>query len=95
VQTTWHQVWQRKFGDIKIREHKAVDGKDKVRSELRRLLRRTVTSNAVDRRRIKVLRQLYRDSLRRERSFYWADRSKPATFPDEWLTNISDGATQK
>jgi hypothetical protein len=51
-----------------------LDGKDKVRSELRRLLRRIVTPNAVDRRRIKVLRELYRDSLRRERSSKFASR---------------------
>jgi hypothetical protein len=88
-------VWKKDYGEIKIREHKSVDGKDKVRSELRRLLRRTVTTNAVDRKYIKELRQMYRDSLRRERTYYWSDRIKPCHFPELWITNISDGATQR
>jgi hypothetical protein len=57
VQALWQQVWKSEFVEIKIREHKVVDGKDKVRSDLRRLLRRTVTPNAVGRVRIKELRQ--------------------------------------
>ena len=68
AQTLWSNVWRDEFDEIKIREHKAVDGKDKIRAELRRLLRRTVTKNATARAHIKELRQQYRASLRRERS---------------------------
>jgi hypothetical protein len=32
VHILWQQVWKSEFGEIKTREHKAVDGKDKVRS---------------------------------------------------------------
>ena len=95
LQSLWSKVWHDEFDEIKIREHKAVDGKDKIRAELRRLLRRTVTKNATDRAHIKELRQQYRASLRRERSEYWGARLQPGKFPEEWMTNISDGATQK
>ena len=59
------------------------------------LLRRTVTKNATARAHIKELRQQYRASLRRERSEYWGARLNPGKYPEEWMTNISDGATQK
>jgi hypothetical protein len=33
--------------------------------------------------------------MREERMFYWRDRLKPAMFPEDWLTLITDGAAQK
>ena len=62
--------------------------------EFRRLLRRTVTRNKTARDLIKQLRQLYRDSLRRERTFYWCARLLPARYPNLHATYIQDGATQ-
>ena len=43
---------------------------------------------------IKQLRSLYRDSLRRERTFYWEARLRPAKYPLLYATYIQDGATQ-
>ena len=94
AQTLWREIWKNEFGEIKIREHKQVDGKDRKRAELRRLLRRTVTRNKTARDLIKQLRQLYRDSLRRERTFYWCARLLPARYPNLHATYIQDGATQ-
>ena len=47
-----------------------------------------------DRDLIKQLRLLYRDSLRRERTFYWIARLQPARYPLLYMTYIADGATQ-
>ena len=38
-QTLWRNVWQHHFPKLRRRVHRAVDSKDKVRAELRRLLR--------------------------------------------------------
>lgn len=43
---------------------------------------------------IKELRALYRDTLRRERTFYWVARIKPLQYPLMYVTWITDGATQ-
>ena len=91
---TWKRVWELHFTDLKIREQKAVSGKHRKRSELRRLLRRTVTANATDRAYIKHVRHEYRHSARRERCFYWESRLAPPKYPEVYMTNISDGATQ-
>lgn len=93
-QLTWKNIWVSEFREIRIREHKSVDGKDRKRAELRRLLRRTVTTDKTTRDLIKALRQMYRDSLRRERTFYWEARLFPARYPLLYTTYIQDGATQ-
>ena len=92
--TLWKKVWELHFADLKVREQKAVSGKHRKRSELRRLLRRTVTANATDRAYLKHVRHEYRHSGRRERSFYWEARLAPPKYPELYMTNISDGATQ-
>jgi hypothetical protein len=38
TQPEWKRVWRECFKLIKIRKHRQVDSKDKVRAELRRLL---------------------------------------------------------
>ena len=93
-QGLWRGTWKGHFSDLKIREHKAVSGKNRKRAELRRLMRRTVTQNAADRALIKVVRTEFRHSCRRERGFYWEERVKPAKLPESYMTQISDGATQ-
>ena len=92
--TLWKDVWSGHFGDVKIRKHRKVDGKDRKRAFLRYLLRRKVTRNRRDRELIKQLRSIYRDSLRRERTFYWVAKLQPSKFPNLYATYISDGATQ-
>ena len=92
--TLWKSIWHGEFGDVKIRKHKRVSGKDRKRAFLRYLLRRKVTRNKADRDLYKTLRGLYRDSCRRERTFYWVARLKPAQYPLLYMTQISDGATQ-
>ena len=67
----WKKVWKGHFGDVKIRKHRRVDGKDRKRAFLRYLLRRKVTRSRRDRLLIKELRSIYRDTCRRERTFYW------------------------
>ena len=47
--TTWRTIWHGEFGDVKIRKHKRVSGKDRKRAFLRYLLRRKVTQNKTDR----------------------------------------------
>lgn len=47
-----------------------------------------------DRDLIKELRLLYRDSTRRERTFYWQARLQPPRYPNMYMTCITDGATQ-
>lgn len=94
LQDLWHNIWKGRFSDIRIREHKAVDGKDRKRAELRRLLRRTVTLDKGARDILKNLMSLYRDSLRRERTFYWQARLRPSKYPLLYMTYIQDGATQ-
>ena len=91
----WRGVWKGHFSDVKIREIKAVSGKNVKRAELRRLLRRTVTPARAERDTIKCVRQLFRDSLRRERGFYWEIRLLPGRYPEGYTTAITDGATQK
>ena len=93
-QKQWRAIWKGEFSDLRIREHKAVDGKDRKRAELRRLLRRTVTRCKATRDIIKELRALYRDSLRRERTYYWHARLLPPKYPLLYMTYIQDGATQ-
>ena len=93
-QGLWRGTWKGHFSDLKIREHKAVSGKNRKRAELRRLMRRTVTQNAADRALIKVVRTEFWHSCRRERGFYWEERVKPAKLPESYMTQISDGATQ-
>ena len=66
--TLWKDVWQHQFGDVKIRKHRRVDGKDRKRAFLRYLLRRKVTWNKVDGDLLKVLRGAYRDPCPRERT---------------------------
>ena len=92
--TYWRTIWHGEFGDVKIRKHKRVSGKDRKRAFLRYLLRRKVTRNKSDRDLYKTLRGIYRDSCRRERTFYWVARLKPAQYPNLYMTQISDGATQ-
>ena len=41
------------------------------------------------------MRQLFRDSLRRERGFYWEIRLLPGRYPEGYITAITDEATQK
>ena len=91
----WKRVWTECFKLIKIRKHRQVDSKDKVRAELRRLLCRRETNNATDRAYYRDLRRRYHVSIRDERMFYWRDRLKPSMFPEDWLTLITDGAAQK
>ena len=79
---------------MRIKEHRAVDSKDKVRAELRRLMRRTVTRTRAGRAFYRGLRKEYRASIRRERVFYWEYRLKPVTDPQLHLSYIQDGATQ-
>ena len=93
-QDLWRNIWKGEFSEIKIREHKAVDGKDRKRAELRRLLRRTVTREKKTRDLIKQLRLMYRDTLRRERTYYWEARLRPAKYPLLYATYIQDGAAQ-
>ena len=88
-------MWRGFFSDLVVREVKQVDGKDRKRAELRRLLRRTVTRDETTRSLIKELRAIYRSSLRCERSFYWEARVRPVHFPLYYLTYIQDGATQR
>ena len=90
----WRKIWKGHFSDIRIREHKAVDGKDRKRAELRRLLRRTVTLDKSARDILKNLLSVFRDSLRRERTFYWVARLRPAKYPLLYMTYIQDVATQ-
>ena len=92
--TTWRKIWHGEFGDVRIRKHKRVSGKDRKRAFLRYLLRRKVTRNKTDRDLYKSLRTIYRGSCRRERTFYWVSRLKPAQYPLLFMTVISDGATQ-
>ena len=89
----WRGVWKGHFSDVKIREIKAVSGKNVKRAELRRLLRRTVTPARIERVTIKCVRQLFRDSLRRERGFYWEIRLLSGRYPEGYTTAITDGAT--
>jgi hypothetical protein len=95
TQPEWKRVWRECFKLIKIRKHRQVDSKGKVRAELRRLLCRRETNNATDRAYYRDLRRRYHLSMREERMFYWRDRLKPAMFPEDWLTLITDGAAQK
>ena len=95
TQALWCSIWKGRFSDLVVREVKQVCSKDRKRSELRRLLRRTVTRDATMRELIKELRHLYREALRVERSFYWAARIRPAQVPLLYLTYIQDGATQR
>ena len=90
----WKKVWKGHFGDVKIRKHRRVDGKDRKRAFLRYLLRRKVTRSRRDRLLIKELRSIYRDTCRRERTFYWVARILPGKNPENYATYISDGATQ-
>ena len=81
TQPEWKRVWRECFKLIKIRKHRQVDSKDKVRAELRRLLCRRETNNATDRAYYRDLRRRYHLSMREERMFYWRDRLMPASPP--------------
>ena len=74
-------MWKKFYGNVRIREHRSVDSKDKVRAELRRLLRRSVSKAKSARDYYRALRKQYRESMRRERAFYWEYRVRPATDP--------------
>ena len=91
----WHRVWTADFANLKIREHRAVDSKDKVRAELRRLLRRGGKQNSRDRAYYRGLRAVYHGSIRRERIYYWEYRLRPVKDPLLYLSYIQDGASQK
>jgi hypothetical protein len=80
---------------IVIREFLAVNGKDHVRAFLRDAMQRTNRLHAKDRDYIRELRLKYRDSLRRERQFYWNARVLPVSEPDQHMSFIFDGATQE
>ena len=95
IEDLWRKIWKGHFSDLVVRETKQVDGKDRKRAELRRLLRRTVTRDKTKRELIKELRRIYRQSLRNERSFYWEARLRPANFPLLYLVYIQDGAIQR
>ena len=92
--TLWRAVWKQDFPEMRIRKHRRVDGKDRKRAFLRYLLRRKVTRNRKDRLLVKGLRHIYRDTCRRERTYYWQAKLQPAKDPDHYSTYISDGATQ-
>ena len=91
----WLDVWKSEFPDIVVREHRSVDTKDKILPELRRMMRRKVTTCADRRQHIKYVRKRYRASLRTERTFYWVARLRPCEQPLRYMTYIQDGATQK
>jgi hypothetical protein len=93
-QALWRNVWQQHFPKLRRRVHRAVDSKDKVRAELRRLLRTKKHNTTQGRAYLRGLRAAYHGSIRRERCFYWTDRLKPADEPLIYLTYIQDGATQ-
>ena len=90
----WKQVWKAHCGDVKIRKHRRVDGKDRKRAFLRYLLRRKVTRNKADRDLLRHLRGIYRDTCRRERTYYWEANIQPSKYPRKYTCYISDGATQ-
>ena len=92
---TWLNVWHSHFSKVRIREYRSVDSKDKVRAELRRLLRRDVSKAKSARDYYRGLRKQYRESMRRERAYYWEYRIKPATDPLVYLSYIQDGASQE
>ena len=92
---TWYSVWKTFYGNVRIREYRSVDSKDKVRAELRRLLRRSVSKAKSARDYYRALRKQYRESMRRERAFYWEYRVRPATDPLVYLSYIQDGASQE
>lgn len=79
---------------IVIREYLNVNGKDRVRAFLRQALRNREPRHAGWRALIRALRAAYRDSLRREREFYWNERIRPVQQPLQYMTFIYDGATQ-
>ena len=66
-----------------------------MHAELLRLLCRREMNNATDRAYCRDLRQRYHLSMREKRIFYWRDRLKPAMFPEDWVTLITDGAAHK
>ena len=88
-------MWKKFYGNVRIREYRSVDSKDKVRAELRRLLRREVSHSKSSRDYYRELRKQYRESMRRERAFYWEYRVRPATDPLVYLSYIQDGASQE
>ena len=92
---TWYSVWKKFYGNVRIREYRSVDSKDKVRAELRQLLRRSVSKAKSARDYYRALRKQYRESMRRERAFYWEYRVRPATDPLVYLSYIQDGASQE
>ena len=91
-ETTLFDVLKKDFIDLKIRERRAVDGKDVVRAALLDALMRAPTKKERDH--LRHLRQLYRESIRHERSFYWQARNRAARDPEHYETLILDGATQ-
>ena len=90
----WRKVWNESFPDLRRRAFKSVDSKDKVRAELRRLLRKKSCQNAVDRTYFIGLRASYHGSIRRERCRYWEERLLPNAEPLKHWCYIQDGATQ-
>lgn len=92
--TLWRKVWKAEFPNLRRRLFKSVDSKDKVRAELRRLLRKKAYCNGVDRAYLTGLRAAYHGCIRRERCRYWEDRLNPAKEPLKTFCYIQDGATQ-
>ena len=90
----WHRVWSSSFKNLRVREHRSVDSKDKVRAWLRQALRDKKHYNKQDREYLTNLRVLYAGSIRRERQFYWEARVLPGVQPLLGLCYIQDGATQ-
>ena len=90
----WHRVWDSSFCNLRVRVHRSVDSKDKVRAWLRQALRDKKHYNKHDREYLTNLRVLYADSIRRERQFYWEARMLPGAQPLLDLCYIQDGATQ-
>ena len=80
------------FKHLKIRKYKLVDGKDVVRATLRDALLRAKTNK--ERMFFRALREKYRETLRLERSYYWADRVFAWRSPETLETYIVDGASQ-
>jgi hypothetical protein len=66
----WRKVRAEHFPQLRQRVHRAVDSKDKVRAELRRLLRTKKHNTTQGRAYLRGLRAAYHGSIRRERCFY-------------------------
>ena len=91
----WKDVWVANFTNITIREIKTVDSKDKVREQLRQLMR---NPGAAPRRRRLYLRGVlyeYRLAIRAERAAYWKAIIEANDNPETRIDFITDGASSQ